>query len=262
MDLIKMIQADLLGVEIYKSRDSMGKKAGGDIAACIRELLEEQEEINIIFAAAPSQNEVLEYLVAAKEIDWKRINAFHMDEYVGLSYGAPQRFGNYLKERIFSRLPFRSVSYLDGNAADLEAECAQYAGLLRTHPVHIVCMGIGENGHIAFNDPPVADFHDSRMVKVVELDSICRQQQVNDGCFAAFDEVPKRALTLTVPTLMNGQYLFCCAPSHTKAVAVKEMVTGTISEGCPATILRTHKNARLYCDSDSAKYLLKSQISV
>ncbi len=262
MDPIKTIQADLLGVEIYNSRDSMGKKASGDIAACIRELLKEQDEVNMIFAAAPSQNEMLEYLVAAKGIDWKRINAFHMDEYVWLSYDAPQRFGNYLKNRIFSRLPFRSVSYLDGNAADPEAECARYAGLLRTHPVHIVCMGIGENGHIAFNDPPVADFHDSRMVKVVELDNICRQQQVNDGCFATFDEVPKRALTLTVPTLMNGQYLFCCAPGHTKAAAVKNMVTGTISEECPATVLRTHKNARLYCDCDSAKYLLKSQISV
>ena len=256
MDLIKMIQADLLGVEIYKSRDSMGKKAGGDIAACIRELLEEQEEINIIFAAAPSQNEVLEYLVAAKEIDWKRINAFHMDEYVGLSYGAPQRFGNYLKERIFSRLPFRSVSYLDGNAADLEAECARYAGLLRTHPVHIVCMGIGENGHIAFNDPPVADFHDSRMVKVVELDSICRQQQVNDGCFACVDLVPTHALSVTIPGLVQAANMFCSVPAATKAEAVAHTLHDPVSTACPATILKTHAGASLYVDADAGKSVL------
>ena len=209
----------------------------------------------MIFAAAPSQNEVLAALVADTDIPWNRVNAFHMDEYVGLSPDAPQGFGNFLKEHIFGLVPFKSIHYIDISAPDAEAECARYAALLQQYPTDIVVMGIGENGHIAFNDPPVADFSDPLAVKPVALDDICRNQQVHDGCFAHIDEVPKTAVTLTVPTLFAGKHLFCIVPAKTKALAVCTTLTDGISERCPATILRRHPSAVLYLDGDSSALL-------
>ena len=252
---MKTLKKDLLTVNIYDSRDEMGKAAGADIKACILKLLEKKETINMIFAAAPSQNEVLASLAADKEIPWNRVNAFHMDEYIGLSADAPQGFGNFLKNAIFGRAPFKSVNYINVSATDAEAECARYSALLEANPTDIVVMGIGENGHIAFNDPGVAEFNDKKVVKVVELDNVCRQQQVNDGCFKSIDEVPTHALTLTVPTLVKAPYLFCIVPAPTKAQAVYNTVKGEITEDCPATILRTQKNAILYLDNDSSKLI-------
>ena len=248
-------QKDLLQVNVYSSRCEMGSAAAVDAAATIRKLLSEKQELNMIFAAAPSQNEFLEALCAEKDIDWTRVNAFHMDEYVKLPADAPQGFGNFLKERIFGKLPFRSVNYLNGNWPDPEQECERYSSLLRQYPVDIVCMGVGENGHIAFNDPHVARFDDPELVKVVDLDEKCRMQQVNDGCFAAIGEVPTHALTLSVPALMNGKYLFCMVPAKTKAWAVCHTINDHISEAVPATRLRKHENAVLYVDSDSAGML-------
>ena len=252
---MKTLKKDLLTVNIYDSRDEMGKAAGADIKACILKLLEKKETINMIFAAAPSQNEVLASLAEDKEIPWNRVNAFHMDEYIGLSADAPQGFGNFLKNAIFGRAPFKSVNYINVSATDAEAECARYSALLEANPTDIVVMGIGENGHIAFNDPPVADFKDTKKVKPVQLDEICRQQQVNDGCFATINDVPKTAITLTCPTLFSGDYLFCIVPAPTKANAVKATICGEIGEACPATILRRHENAILYLDPDSSALL-------
>ena len=246
---------DLLTVNIYDSRSEMGKAAGADIKACILSLLEKKETINMIFAAAPSQNEVLESLATDKEIPWNRVNAFHMDEYIGLSKDAPQGFGNFLKAHIFGLADFKSVNYIDISAPDADAECARYSALLKEYPTDIVVMGIGENGHIAFNDPPVADFNDEKAVKPVALDEICRNQQVNDGCFAKIDDVPKTAITLTVPTLFAGDHLFCIVPAKTKANAVYATVNGEIGEHCPATILRRHESAILYLDNDSSSLL-------
>ena len=252
---MKTLKKDLLTVNIYDSRDEMGKAAGADIKACILSLLEKKETINMIFAAAPSQNEVLASLALDKEIPWNRVNAFHMDEYIGLSADAPQGFGNFLKAAIFGLAPFKSVNYINISATDAEAECERYSKLLADNPTDIVVMGIGENGHIAFNDPPVADFNDPKKVKPVQLDEICRQQQVNDGCFATIDDVPKTAITLTCPTLFSGDHLFCIVPAPTKANAVKATVCGEISEACPATILRRHNSAVLYLDPDSSALL-------
>lgn len=252
---MKTMKKDLLTVNIYKTRDEMGKAAGADIKAKILELLSKKETINMIFAAAPSQNEVLASLAADPEIPWNRVNAFHMDEYIGLSADAPQGFGNFLKNAIFGRAPFKSVNYIDISAPDAERECERYAALLAANPTDIVVMGIGENGHIAFNDPPVADFADKKMVKPVQLDEVCRNQQVNDGCFATIDDVPKTAITLTVPTLFAGDHLFCIVPAKTKANAVKATVQGEIGEHCPATILRRHASAILYLDGDSSALL-------
>ena len=252
---MKNMKKDLLTVNIYDSRNQMGEAAAKDIKACILSLLETKETINMIFAAAPSQNEVLASLALDKEIPWNRVNAFHMDEYIGLSADAPQGFGNFLKAHIFGLAPFKSVNYINISAEDADAECARYSALLAQYPTDIVVMGIGENGHIAFNDPPVADFADPKAVKPVLLDEICRNQQVNDGCFATIDGVPKYAITLTVPTLFSGKYLFCIVPAKTKANAVKDTICGEIGEACPATILRRHENAILYLDNDSSSLL-------
>lgn len=243
---------DKLNIQIYETRRQMGVSAAQIAGQKIAELLGNQSFVNVIFAAAPSQNEFLEALVQTKPIDWSRINAFHMDEYIGLPPGDSRAFASFLKSRIFSRLPFRTVNYIDGIAEDIEKECKRYAGLLVKNPPDIVCMGIGENGHIAFNDPPVADFADPLMVKKVELDAECRQQQVNDKCFDAFGDVPTHAVTLTVPALLSGKYIYCIVPGEKKANAVFNALNREISERCPASILRRHEHAILFLDKDSA----------
>ncbi|MDR1172233.1 MAG: glucosamine-6-phosphate deaminase [Bacteroidales bacterium] len=254
--MISSFQKDKLRAQVYYTRWEMGLAAAKDVAETIRTLLAHQAEVNMIFAAAPSQNEFLEVLSASSHIDWQRINAFHMDEYVGLPVDAPQGFGNFLRERIFDKVPFHSVNYLNGNHPQPGEECKRYTALLQQHPIDVVCMGIGENGHIAFNDPHVARFDDPAWVKIADLDETCRMQQVNDGCFASINEVPTHALTLTVPTLMSGRYLFCMVPARTKAWAVYHTVNDPVSETVPATCLRMHENAILYADVESAEKLL------
>ena len=245
------MKKDKLEIKIYDTRAEMGVAAGADATEKIKKLLAEKDEVNIIFAAAPSQNEVLQALIESDGIDWTRINAFHMDEYIGLDKDAPQGFGNFLRDRIFGKLPFKSINYINGQAEDMEEECKRYTLLLQKYPTDLVMMGIGENGHIAFNDPHVAFFNDEKTVKAVELDLMCRNQQVNDGCFEKLEDVPEFALTLTIPTLMRAKYLICTVPAKRKANAVKNTVLGEISEKCPASILRTHDNAVMYCDNDS-----------
>ena len=252
---MKTFVQDKLQVKIFENRTAMGEAAAQDIKARIAALLAEKEEINMIFAAAPSQNDVLKSLVEDASIEWNRINAYHMDEYIGLDKDAPQGFGNFLKEHIFGLVPFKSVHYIDITTTDPEKEAERYGALLQQNPTDIVVMGIGENGHIAFNDPPVADFKDTKWVKPVALDPVCRQQQVNDGCFAQLADVPTHAMTLTVPTLVRAPYLLCIVPAPTKANAVRETLTGSIDEHCPASILRLQENAVLYLDDQSSKLL-------
>ena len=252
--LIKTIQTELLTTYVYDSRADMGKAAGIAAAKAINETIAKKGYANVIFAAAPSQNETLAALLA-EDVDFSKVNAYHMDEYAGLSIADEQSFAKYLNDHIFSLAPFASVNYLP---AKLEADeaCEAYSELLRQNPPDVVCMGIGENGHIAFNDPPVADFHDTKLVKKVELDDVCRMQQVHDGCFPTFDDVPKYALTLTVPALMSAKYLICTVPAPTKANAVKAMLEGEYGEICPATALRKHKGAAMFLDKDSAAKVL------
>lgn len=250
---MKTIIKDNLKVKIFDTRSDMGKDAARDIHDRILSVLSEKDEINMIFAAAPSQNDVLYSLAKYDDIPWNKINAFHMDEYIGLSKEAPQGFGNFLMKHIFGLVPFKSINLIDSeNQKNPEKECERYGKLLEENPTDIVVMGIGENGHIAFNDPPVADFNDKKRVKIVELDEICRNQQVNDGCFESIEKVPKTAITLTCPTLMSAKYVFCIVPASTKANAVKLTLTEKIEEKVPATVLRRHKNAILYLDGDSS----------
>lgn len=244
-----------IDVRIYESRNGMGAAAAERFAREVDRLLLFKEEINIVFAAAPSQNEFLHYLFE-HNLKWDRVNAFHMDEYIGLPADAPQGFGNFLKERLFGKYRFKSVHYLNGNAADIQAECLRYTGLLESHPVDIVCMGIGENGHLAFNDPPVADFEDSAAVKMVFLDQACRFQQVNDGCFQHIDQVPVSALTLTIPALMKAHFISCVVPGATKARAVRNTFEQEVCTEYPSTILTRHDNVVLYLDFESSTSLI------
>ena len=255
---MRSFQKDTLRVRVYATRAEMGAAAAADGAALLKKLLMQQSTVRCVFAAAPSQNEFLQALCEAQGIDWSRVTAFHMDEYIGLDVDAPQGFGNFLKERIFGRVPFAAVHYLAGGAADIEAECTRYTTLLNEAPIDIVFMGIGENGHIAFNDPPVADFNDPCTVKRVALDETCRNQQVHDGCFAALDDVPTHALTLTVPALAGARHQLCIVPAPTKAQAVRDTLEGPVSESCPASVLRTCADAVLYLDADSAKLLTEA----
>lgn len=250
---MKTIQTDSLVTHIYPDRPAMGAAAAKHAAAIIRKLLEEKPFVNVIFAAAPSQNEMLEAFLQ-EDLDFGRINAFHMDEYVGLSIQESQSFATYLTEHLFGKAPFHCVHLIPATE-EIPTACAAYTQLLKENPPDVVCMGIGENGHIAFNDPPVADFADPETIKPVELDAICRMQQVHDKCFATLDDVPKYALTLTVPALMSAKHLICTVPGPTKAAAVRAMLTGPIGEVCPATALRRHADAAMFLDADSASLL-------
>lgn len=250
MTAIKNAKVDQLKVKVYANRQEMGRSAGLEAVARIKEIIASKGQVRMIFAAAPSQNEFLETLTQAEGIDWSKVTAFHMDEYIGLPSDAPQRFSEFLQERLFRIVKPGQVHLIDCSA-DIEAECARYSALIQEAPIDIVCMGIGENGHIAFNDPPVADFQDPAVIKPVELDEPCRQQQVNDGCFPTFADVPTHALTLTIPTLLSGSHLYCMVPGKTKTDAVRATLNGPITTACPASILRTHADCTLYVDADS-----------
>ncbi|WP_017260069.1 glucosamine-6-phosphate deaminase [Pedobacter arcticus] len=252
--MLKEFRKDNLTVKVFNTRLEMGQTAATEVATVIAKLLKEKDTINVVFAAAPSQNEFLSALLD-KDINWSRINAFHMDEYIGLHADATQGFANFLRERIFNKVDFKSVNCLNGNSEDAEREAERYAKLLEQYPTDIALMGIGENTHIAFNDPHVADFNDSKLVKIVELDTACRQQQVNDGCFQEISEVPTHALTLTVPALVSAKYIFCMVPSEKKAQAISYTLNENVSANYPSTILRNHENAILYIDKDSSSLI-------
>ena len=244
-----------LNVEIHPVREEMGKAAAERCAGLIRKIAAEKGTVSMIFAAAPSQNDLLESLRNIPDIPWQAVTAFHMDEYIGLPAGAPQLFSSYLKEHLFNHVQCREVHYINAAAPDVDAETKRYSDLLRSFPVDIVCMGIGENGHIAFNDPPVADFSDPVLIKTVTLDEKSRVQQVHDGCFPNIDSVPKNALTLTIPALVSAQHLLCVVPTRLKAQAVNAMLTQDVSTDCPASVLRRHGSAYLYLDRESASLL-------
>ncbi|HEX7904502.1 MAG TPA: glucosamine-6-phosphate deaminase [Chitinophagaceae bacterium] len=248
---MKEIIKDLLRVRIFEDRPSLGAAAAEDITQKIKKILGAKEYANIVFASAPSQNEFLAEL-SGKAVEWNRINAFHMDEYVGLPSNALQGFGTFLKERLFDKVTCREVHYINGNS-DPEAECERYAALLKKYPTDIVCFGIGENTHLAFNDPHVADFNDDKIVKVVDLDHDCRVQQVNDGCFSTIDEVPTHAITITIPALFKTKSAIAVVPGKLKANAIYHTLNSGISEQYPSTILRMHPDTTLYIDVNSAE---------
>ena len=242
-------------LRVYGTRSEMGKAAAAEAGTVMRRMLSEKDEISCIFAAAPSQNEFLASLIEEDGIDWTRVNAYHMDEYVGLGLEDEPAFSHFLTEAIFSKVPFKSINLINGKAESAEAEAERYSGLLNAIDVDITFMGIGENGHIAFNDPAFADFNDSKTVKIVELDDVCRMQQVHDGCFPSFDDVPKKAMTVTIPKLVSARKIFCIVPTDKKAEAVRNALTGPVATSCPASILRTVPGVSMYIDAAAASLL-------
>lgn len=247
-------KVEKLPVFAFETREEMGVVAAVDAAARINAIIAEKGEANLVFAAAPSQNDFLENLLK-QDIDWTRVRGFHMDEYVGIDEREPAGFGNFLRRAIFDRVPFKELYFLLCEAEEAEAKCMAYTRLLQKYPIDLILLGIGENGHLAFNDPPVADFNDPKAVKIVELDSICRQQQVNDGCFPNLEAVPTHAMTMTMSFIMSVPQAICVVPNIRKADAVYNALRGDITTQCPASILRTHPNAVLYLDKDSASRL-------
>lgn len=241
-------------IQVFSTRDLTWKSAGEAVEKCIADLQERQAEIRMVFAAAPSQTGMLNYLANSKKIQWEKVVAMHMDEYIGLPPESPQFFSKYLVENLFSKVPFKEVHLIQTQGKQ-ELEIKRYSNLLKKAPIDIVCLGIGENGHIAFNDPPVANFQDPVFIKEVLLDQACRTQQVNDGCFESLDKVPRKALTLTIPALMSGDNLFCVVLGKNKSEAVKNTLTGPLSETCPASILMTHPQCKFYFDADAVSKL-------
>lgn len=247
--------ADQMHVDVYDSIDAMGAAAAENAAAIIRDAIERNGHARVIFATGNSQFAFVEALRQYTDLDWDKVTAFHMDEYARMDASHPASFRKWIRERIEETFHPHAVHYIDGDADDPEAECRRYEALLREAPIDLVCMGIGENGHIAFNDPPVADFNDTAWVKVVELDRDCRMQQVGEGHFPTYEDVPAHALTLTVPALIAPRAIQVVAPEERKAVAVRRTINDPVSEACPATILRQQSHARLFLDQASATLL-------
>ncbi len=247
----RVLTAGRLRVEVHPDRPSMGAAAARAVADEIRSLVAREGRAAVIFASAPSQNEFLAALRLAPAIDWPKITAFHLDEYVGIGPDHPASFRRFLVDRLFAHVRVGAFHGLDGRADDLEAECGRYAGLLKAHAPSLAILGIGENGHLAFVDPPVCDFAEPKDVRVVALDEPCRQQQVHDGGFARIEDVPGTALSLTVPFLMRVPRTVAIVPGPAKRAAVQAAVAGPLTTACPASILRRHPDATLFLDEAS-----------
>lgn len=242
------------GVLVYPDKNALGEAAAEYTAQQIRSVIGAKGQARVIFATGASQFEMLQALVK-KDIAWDKVDAFHLDEYLGIADDHPASFRLYLKQRLFDIVKPRTVHLLNGTADDPEAECARYTELLQEDEIDLACIGIGENGHIAFNDPPVADFEDPKLVKVVELDEACRRQQLGEGWFPTFDDVPTHALTQTVTAIMRSKAISCVVPDERKAPAVKAAMTGPIETACPASVLRNHANVKLWLDQPAASLL-------
>ena len=242
---------DELRVEVYGTPGDLGEAAAARVERCLASAIENRGRASLVLAAAVSQ---LSFLGALKRkaIEWARVTVFHLDEYTELPEDHPASFRRFLREHILDAVRPGRVHLMRGDADDLEGEIERYESLLRARPLDVACIGIGENGHIAFNDPPVADFTDPRLVKEVELDDACRMQQVHDGWFRSLEKTPRRALTLTVPAIMGSRVVSCVVPGERKADAVHDALNGPIVTACPASILRRHHNATLFLDPASA----------
>lgn len=255
------INIDSLTVQVYDTKETMGKAAAEFVAGNIQSVLEDKGQVNLMLATGASQFSFLEAFKDIDSVDWSRITTFHLDEYIGISQNHKASFRKYLHERIIDAVQPKEAYFLQGDAEDIQEELARYEQLLKTHPIDVACIGIGENGHIAFNDPPIADFDDPKLVKVVELDDKSRRQQVGEGWFDTIEDVPKQALSLTIPAIMDSDVISCVVPDSRKAQAVHDALYGPVSTECPASILRTHPNTVLFLDENSATGLKEDENS-
>lgn len=252
---MKEFKVDKLNVYISDTSDKMGEIASEKIAEEMRRVIKEKDNIRMMFAAAPSQDTTLSSLLKIKDLPWEKVVAFHMDEYIGITLDKPQSFRNYLKRKFFNEKPFKKINLIEGDNPNSEEEALRYARLLDEEPMDIIVLGIGENGHIAFNDPPYSSFDYPFSTRIIELAEKSRIQQVNDGCFSSLEEVPKKAITVTIPVFKRAKALFCVVPNNRKAEAVKKTLEEEISELCPASILRKIENSNLFLDEESASLL-------
>jgi len=242
---------DDLEVRVFDGVDDMANAAAADAAAAIRSAVDQRNRANVMFASGNSQLSFLDALMARPDVEWSKVTGFHMDEYVGMDADHPASFARYMRERIVERAQPGEFHFVDGtNSAP--RECARYAALLRAHPLDLCCLGIGENGHLAFNDPPFADFDDELDVKEVSLDDASRRQQVGEGHFATIQDVPLTALTVTIPALLRAARVLVVVPENRKADAVRRTLEEPIATSCPASVLRRTPHATLYLDDASA----------
>lgn len=251
--LFKQAYGDTM-LSVFSTRLQMGQAAARDAGEQMIRLLKEKPTISCLFAAAPSQQEFLDALAVYPGIDWQRVVAFQMDEYIGLPSDSDATFAAFLNRAIFSKVPFAAVHLMKDYYAGGDPVLA-YTALLEKHPLDIVFLGIGENGHIAFNDPGIADFEDPLSMKVVALDDKSRQQQVHDGCFPTLEDVPKQAYTLTIPVILSAALRYCIVPNRLKAPAVKAALEGPVTEECPASILQKAPGTYMYIDKEAAMLL-------
>jgi len=250
---IRLLDADKLAVKIYADPESMGRAAADFVGKKLRTVLKRRQEANLILATGTSQFTFLNALRRDSKLDWSRITIFHLDEYVGISQSHPASFRRYLRERILDAVKPREIHFLNADAADLDSEISAYETKLQAHPLDVACLGIGENGHLAFNDPPFADFNDPRLVKTVELDELSRYQQLHEGWFNSIDQVPRQAVTLTIPAILRSRTISCVVPERRKATAVYETLYSMVNPLCPASILRKHPDATLFLEETSAE---------
>jgi glucosamine-6-phosphate deaminase len=242
-------------VKIYAGREEAGVEGAAVAAAVISDEIARNGKAAVVLASAVSQDPFLAALRERHDVDWPRITSFHLDEYAGMSASHPASFRRFQMERLFKHVPVGAFQGLNAEASDLDAECARYAALLREAKPCLVVMGIGENGHLAFIDPPVCRFDDPRDVRPVDLDDVCRMQQVHDGQFPSFEDVPKQALSLTVPFFLRVPRALVFVNGERKSAAVQAALEGPITEACPASALRRHASATLFLDEAAASRL-------
>ena len=251
----KCYQVGSMKVEVHPTSKEAGAAAVGAAAEALIELARTHESIGVIFATGASQFETLKELTIIESLPWNKIRGFHMDEYVGIGADHPASFRRYLRESLTEKVKMNSFLEIDGSAEDPEKAGREYADELRSADPQLCLLGIGENGHLAFNDPPIADFADPADIKIVQLDATCRQQQTAEGWFSSVEQVPEYAITLTIPALLRVPKLIVSVPGRRKAKIVRRAFTEPISTACPATILRTHPDATVYLDLESADQL-------
>jgi len=247
-----------LAVEIHESKTALGQAAAAFAAEGVLAALRQRGHARLILATGASQFEMLDSLVGLPGIDWGQVTCFHLDEYVGISKNHPASFRRYLKERFVAKVPsLHAFHFIDGDAADLDAECKRVGDLISAEPVDVACVGIGENGHLAFNDPP-ADFETERPYILVDLDEACRRQQLGEGWFASLDSVPRRAISMSIRQILLSRRIVCTVPDARKAKAVQSCLAGPVSPLIPASILQKHADCRFFLDRASSALLKKA----
>ncbi|MCX8036671.1 MAG: glucosamine-6-phosphate deaminase [Candidatus Sumerlaeia bacterium] len=253
---VKQWHVESLEVRVYADKRVLSEAAADEVADVLKRAIKLRGRAVAIFSTGVSQLEFIAALRTRRGIDWEQVVAFHLDEYLGLSPDHPASLRRFLRERLFAAVRPGAIHYMAGEAPDPQAECRRYAKLLTDlGPADIACIGIGENGHIAFNDPHAADFNDPALVKIVDLDEACRRQQAGEGWFSRLEDVPPRALTLTVPAILSAKIISCVTPEARKADAVRRALEGPVTSACPASVLRNHRHAILYLDRESSALL-------